>query len=139
MNESILKSPDTLLTQIKFLLRRVENDIDCDQSLEELVELYKNEHLDFELVQSIIERDVIHKGNVCNALGVYFFSSELYEDVIPLLKNALSYDKDNVDFLYNLGYVLAHFGEKELALQYLNRMQDQDEKVRQLINELSEG
>lgn len=71
-----------------------------------------------------------------NKLADFFYNNGLFNVVIPLLEYAIQLDSNDKDSLYNLGYILFKANEYELSLNYLERIQNKDEDVYQLIDEV---
>ncbi|GJM70184.1 hypothetical protein HMSSN036_24000 [Paenibacillus macerans] len=59
--------------------------------------------------------------------------------VIPLLQYAIQLDSNDENSLYNLGYILFKANEHELALHYLDQIQNKDEDICQLMDEIRQG
>lgn len=136
MSKAIFTSEEVFLTEVKFLLRRIENDIEVEESLNRVISIVKEGEIDFEFIEDIINRDVVKKGVVFNALAVECFKERLYNEVIPMLKKAMEIEKGNESYIYNMGFVLNNFGEKELALKYLDKIQNKDENLIKLMADI---
>jgi FkbM family methyltransferase len=73
-----------------------------------------------------------------NVLGVSFLNIEQYDYVIPFLQESLAINPLYSDALYNLGYVLHLAGSNELALKYLEKIENKSDDVMDLIEEITE-
>ncbi|NLK94081.1 MAG: methyltransferase domain-containing protein [Clostridiales bacterium] len=115
------------------VLRRL--DFDClNKDISSVIYEINNNKISNEDIINIIKSQIVNKVKVLNELAIGFFSSNNYENVIPFLKEALEIDKNNEDTLYNLGYVLNTFGEKDEAIKYLSRIENKNEEVKELIS-----
>lgn len=117
---------------IKFLIRRIDFNKDFkDNTL--LVEEIKRNKISSDFINEIIDKDVINKVAVLNEIAVTFFENEEYENIIPFLQKAYEINQTDFDTLYNLSYVLNFLGEKELALEYAEKIIDKSNEVLELI------
>lgn len=109
-------------------------NISSDNCLQD--SLRKLNSIPVEEVTRLIGRQTGDKVAVLNLLAVKNFETGDYENVLPYLNKALEYDGKNKNTLYNLGYVLNAMNERELALTYLQSIEEVDEQVRGLLEGL---
>lgn len=121
---------------LKFLLRRIENNIESEESREEVYNLISSDEITGEDILNVVEKDIIKKDEVLNSIAVKFYEKEFYEEIIPLFQKSYDYNPDNFDTIYNLGYFLYQLGEKEMALSYLEKIQGQNSETDSFIKEL---
>jgi len=88
-----------------------------------------------ELIDSIV-RFTQRKDDVLTTVAVQMFIAGIYLDVLPVLQKAYEINPLNPDTVYNLGFVLNEFGEKELALSFLRTLENKDEGIRKLIEKI---
>ncbi|QLY78761.1 glycosyltransferase [Clostridium intestinale] len=119
---------------IRFILRRIEFDIEVNQSTEAIVEILKRENVN-KLI-SIINKFMIKKVYILNYLAINCFENGVSDNIIPLLSEALKLEPEDVDSNYNMGYVLYYFGEKNIARSYFDKIKGKREDLDQLINTL---
>jgi len=136
---NIEKENEDLQRKLKFLLRRVENNIEVEESTEEVYNLAKSLKVNLEDILICVERNMIKKDEVLNSIAVKFYIKGYYDNVMPLFQAAYEYNTKNGDLIYNLAYFLYDLGEKELALAYFEKIQGIDEDVDKLIIKLKEG
>ncbi|MED0652867.1 glycosyltransferase [Anoxybacillus geothermalis] len=129
INEHSLKKAQ----ELTFLLRRLEFDVDIDETKQALVEKIACGEIDEPLIKEIIDTSMIHKVKVLQAIAIACFEQGLHEHVLPYLQLAYEQEPTNVDTLYNLGYVLITYGEHALAETFLQKIQQPDEQVLQLL------
>ena len=121
-------------TKIKFLLRRIENDIEVDDSKSEIIEMFKNNEINVDDIIETTIKDIIQKDKVLNYIAVKCYETGLYDNVIPLLQKSYEINSDNVDTMYNLGDILHELGEDEAALRYLSLIENIDDDIKKLAN-----
>lgn len=71
-----------------------------------------------------------------NLLAIKYYDLNRLNNVLPYLNKALELKSDDTDTLFNLGYVLYSINEKELAIKYLDRINNPDNDVIDLINSI---
>lgn len=121
-----------------FLLRRLENDIEIEETINEMYEYLKNEYVNEVEIIEIIDRDIINKEKVLNMVAMICYSNHLYNIVLPFLNKAYDYNNKNDETLFNLGYFLKQISENQLALHYLENITIKDDEVLNLIEEIKE-
>jgi|GEM_PF-1905926 tetratricopeptide (TPR) repeat protein len=119
---------------LKFVLRRIEQDVEREDSRRELIGYLKEKRFTNEDLLEVVECDMIHKVDLLNRLAIYCYEDGLYDHVIPLLHMAHQMEPSNEDTLYNLGYILSSFQQYDLALQFLRNIKNRDSDVEQLIS-----
>lgn len=121
---------------ISILLKKINNGINEEYNLNLLYIIYKESNEKIEIVIDIIDNEFEKKQELLNKLSVYFYNLEQYEDALSLLNNAYMLNPNNNDTLYNLGFFLFQMNENELALEFLNKIDQKDSDIVQLINEV---
>lgn len=119
--------------RLKFLLRRIENDVDAEESKNQLMDIIADQKIDDKCIIDIVLKDIIEKDSVLNIIGVECFERGLYDYVIPFLRASYELNNQNKDTIFNLGYVLHASGENKMALEYLQKIEGADEEVDKLI------
>lgn len=123
-----------LLRNFKFLLRRIEFNIEEEEAEKEIIKFIKEEKINENEIFKIIDYDIINKIYILNYIAIKCFENELYDLIIPLLQKAISLEPKDLDTNYNLAYVLNVFGEKEMALEYLNSLDIVNDNIKELKN-----
>lgn len=127
--------------EIKHALRRIENDVETQESVEQVLAWLADNEEKFVVLAALLDQNIIYKVKVLNQLAVTALHIQLYEMVIPLLEHALDLEPLDTSTLYNLAFALAQFGEIELAKGYLGKISIEDENtgkmVRDLMNQLN--
>ncbi len=119
---------------IRFILRRIEFDIEVNESAEAILGILKTE--DVSKLINIINKFMIKKVYILNYLAIKCFENGINDNIIPVLNEALKLEPEDVDSNYNMGYVLYYFGEKNLACSYFDKIKGKREELDQLINTL---
>ncbi|WP_136607129.1 glycosyltransferase [Paenibacillus dokdonensis] len=125
--------------KVKFLLRRIENDVERDEASDEMITLLKNGTISVQDIIHSVGIDIIHKTDTLNRVAVNCFSTGEYEFVIPLLEESYSLDSENEDTLFNLGYILYKFGAHQDALNFLTQISQPDRGIMDLQKEIEEN
>lgn len=118
---------------LKDLLRRLENGVDFDESLNTLVNMVSSNTVSSDDIISSTDLNIIYKEKVLNIVAIAMFESGIYDIVIPLLSKAYTINSREIDTLYNFGYILYRFGEDDLALKYLYQIDEKDDEINSLI------
>lgn len=119
--------------EVKFLLRRIENNIEVEQSKNKVVEMMLNGILNCDSIIKIVSKDIIKKDVILDEIAILCYKNKLYEEVIPLLQKSYEINNANIDTIYNIGYMLHKFGQDEIALKYLSLKEDEDIEIKKLI------
>ncbi len=122
--------------ETKFLLRRIENNIEFEESLNTILNLLTSNIITETDIIASVSKDIIEKENVLNTIAVKCFEEALYEYVIPFLQKAYEINECNENTIFNLGFVLNSFGEKEMALEYLKKLQYINDETQELISSI---
>ena len=130
------KSNKDLERQMKYVLRRIEFDVDVDESNEEFLNLVRENDIDTNSILDVVARDIIDKIYILNYVAILFYNNKMYDYILPMLNAAYELDNNNIDTNYNLAYILDTFGNKELALDYLYKLNTNDEQIILLMNEI---
>ncbi|MEF2968106.1 FkbM family methyltransferase [Paenibacillus sp. M1] len=107
-----------------------------------------------ELVQTILKTKVLAEdlpelilrsygqlatvNELLNNLAIYFWQSQNYDYVIPLLNSSLELAPNYADALYNMGYILHQLGEDRLSLDYLNQIYHKTNEATDLVHEIND-
>lgn len=122
--------------KVKFLLRRIENDVEREDACKELFQLMRNGAVSVDDIMQSVEMDIIHKTDTLNRVAVNCFTAGEYDLVIPLLQHSYSLDSSNEDTLFNLGYILYKFGNYREALGFLHLIEKPDNDIEALQREI---
>lgn len=124
--------------RLKFALRRIENDIDTGDSLDEIVELLAEGQTPPEQLLATIENDIVYKVKTLNRVAVACYEYRLQDFIFPLLEKSVALEPNNLETQYEIGRILYLIGDYENALPYLERIESSDEHVQQLLADIRE-
>lgn len=96
-------------TKVKFLLRRIENNVERETSSMELIDLLQQNGVSTNQIIKSVMVDIVDKTGTLNRVAINCFNSGLFENVIPLLEESYTVDPRNEDTLFNLAYILYKF------------------------------
>lgn len=136
MKDNIQYENPKFQKKLKFLLRRIENNIEVEESREKVFNLIKGKEVTIENILFCVVRDMIKKDEVLNSIAVKFYEKGLYDNVIPLFQAALEYNPNNTDVIYNLAYFLYEIGEKKLSLTYFEKIKGINPEIDEFIKNL---
>lgn len=131
-----IEKDNGLERKLKFLLRRIENDIEVEESREEVYELLKGANINLEDILFSAAKDIIKKDEVLNSVAAKFYEKGIYDNVIPLFQAAYEYNPNNTDVIYNLAYFLYELGEKKLSLTYFEKIKGINPEIDEFIVKL---
>ncbi|WP_397314429.1 tetratricopeptide repeat protein [Paenibacillus elgii] len=124
--------------KLKFLLRRLENEVEGEASLAELLRMLGNGEVTIEQIYQVVENDMVEKSQLLTQLAVSCYEHDLHDKVFPFFEKALEFNADNQDALYLLAHILYDVGEFDSARIYLDRVRDKNTSVTELMQKLSE-
>ncbi|MDE8564477.1 glycosyltransferase [Anoxybacillus rupiensis] len=131
--EEINEKPLKNIQMLTFLLRRLEFEVDLEETKQAIVQKLMENEIDETIIKEVLNTSIIDKVKVLQSLAIICFEHGLHEHVMPYLHAAYDLDPTNGDTLYNLGYVLLYYGEYELAERFLQQIQQPDEQVIELL------
>lgn len=129
----IFKNKHNYIEQVKLILQKHEK---TQRELNELMKIIKYSILNESDFHDIIKNYVDNKVAAYNFIAIKAFEVEQYDIIIPLLNKAYNIDSNDLDTIYNLGYVLNYFGEGKIALNYLKKVQGKNDEIDMLINNI---
>jgi len=116
-------------TMTKFLLRRIENDVEREKALEELTALIRQKIVSSSEIIESVSIDIADKSGLLNRVAINSFNAGLYDVVLPLLEYSYLINTEDENTLFNLGSVLFNFGMVKEALNYLKQIREPNMKV----------
>jgi len=122
--------------KMKFLIRRIEHDIERQEALNELIESLNSKTTNLEIVLKSVQIHGIDNIEILNRLAVTAFNREAYEFVIPFLERSYALHPSEPNTLFNLGSVLSAFGAHDEAMNFLMQIEFPDDEVLRLIREI---
>lgn len=123
---------DEIVNKCTTLLRRIEFNIDVEETEKELIENIKNKVFTQEIIMESVAKGIINKVYILNYLAIKCLENEVDEYILALLNNAYDLESQNLDTNYNLAYILNMVGESNLALEYLYNLKDTNAAIEKL-------
>ncbi|MGX9758141.1 glycosyltransferase [Clostridioides difficile] len=102
-------------TNLKYILMRIDNDIDVEKHIDYIFENYA---VDEELMKDIIHAidfNIINKLKLFNLIGIKAFDIRKYEFSLGMFMEALKINRNDIDIVYNLCYILCETKEYDIA------------------------
>jgi GT2 family glycosyltransferase/tetratricopeptide (TPR) repeat protein len=124
--------------RLKFLLRRIENDMDRENNMNQIMDLIVEGKIEVEDIIKVTTHDIIEKDKVFNLVGIQCLNNQLFDHVIPLLQASFEFNPSNQDTLYNLGFILYDLGEYNQAVYFLERLIEKNDEIERVISKIRE-
>ena len=124
--------------KLKFLLRRIENHIEYDESIAEITNGLKDKKVDFYEVIQNIETHIINKEVLLNVIALECYTEGMKNESLEMLMKSYEINSQNKDTVYNLSYITYKLGEIETAMSFLRNIKDKDDSIVNLMNEIME-
>lgn len=118
--------------KITFLIRRLEFDVDVEESIEELIGYIKSNDINVNDIVNIVINDIVNKVYILNYIAIRCLENRSFDYVLPLLNSAYKLSPKDLETNCNIAYVLNMFNEKELAIEYLNKLSLTNEKIEEI-------
>lgn len=123
-------------SELIHLLRRVEFNIEREASLDRIVNWMIQEGKDEKPVLSIVDKMIVNKTNVLNAVTFACYNMNYLDVLLPLLNQALVYSPNDPETLYNMAFLLHQMNEDKLASYYMKKIQTVDPRLIEAIHSL---
>ncbi len=131
-----IKLKDFESSELIHLLRRVEFNIEREVSLERIVNWMIQEDKDEKPVLSVVDKLIVNKTNVLNAVSFACYNMNYFDVLLPLLNQALVYSPNDSETLYNMAFLLHQLNEVDLASNYIKKIQTPDPRLLDAIHSL---
>lgn len=100
----------------------------------------RNNTISYSKLIEVIENQ--EERYICDLLTLFtkeFYNNKLYEYIIPICNSALDYDEKNKEVLMNLSLFLNDNTEYDLAIAYLDKIEDKDDEILELIEKIRDN
>ncbi len=115
-----------------YLLRRIEFDIDIDETEIEILNGILDGKFTEEIISEAVEKSIVNKVYILNYLAIKCYENNVLDMIIPLLNNAYDLNPQDLNTNYNIAYILSQIGEEAKALDYLNNLNEKNEDIEEL-------
>lgn len=119
---------------LKFLILRIEYNIDYDLTIEKFVDLIND--IELKEILYIIEHDIIEKEATLNRIALVLYNNNKNDWALSLLNKALKYNSRNDHTLINIGYILMNLKKYKEALSFFKLVSKPDQRILYLIEQL---
>ncbi len=117
---------------LKFLLRRIENNLYYEESLKQLKSLIKNNQITKEQLMYTINKYVADKEEILNISALCYYEEQKINEALNILNIAYKIDPNYSDTIFNIAYIAYSLGDIETAITYLNNVKNKDEEMKLL-------
>ncbi len=108
-------------TELKYLIMRIDNDIEREESIDATVEYYKKDATLFEeQLREIIKRCVVNRAEVYNKIAVGLFSQNCLDIAKECFLKSYEINPDDADTVFNLCYLKAQIGDFKEAFRIIS-------------------
>lgn len=108
------------LIEFKYRLIKIDNNLDIENSLDYIMQFsIKEKEYFINDLMYLIDVNVINKVEVLNLIAIQFFNTRELELSLDVFMEALKFDRNNLDTVYNMSYILYNVGEYELCEQVI--------------------
>ncbi len=127
------------LQQLKFVLRRIENDIDLKKNIYDLVAAIKQKQYDYEQILESIEINIFKKSKVIAHLMTAIYEEGNKADTLKFAESAYQKYLNDVAVVYIVASILYVLKEKEKALLILRKFPEKDQNIIALTRKICGG
>lgn len=99
------------LINLKYILSRIDNNIDLERNIEYIFNNYKINNKFIEYISYLIKFTLKNKLKVFNDIGVKAFNLKLYDFSLSMFVGVLQINRNDVDTVYNICYTLLEMKE----------------------------
>lgn len=124
-------------SDIAFMIKKIENNIEQEQNIQKLSEILKNHQLNSEQLKEIAKKASVDIPSGLNVFGMAYYYSGNKQLAAECFLNALELDGSNMDVVYNIVTLLIECGQKEYASTILSRYDSNNEVIEKLTNDLN--
>ncbi|MNO69582.1 N-glycosyltransferase [compost metagenome] len=119
------------------LIASIDQKLDYKNELSSIINFVATNQITCADIIQVINERSMNKQDSLNLLSCIFYEEGLHDHVLPLLSHSLSIDDTHRDTLFNLGYFLYKANAVDLAINYLQQIEEKDNTTKELLNLLS--
>ncbi|SDD76934.1 Glycosyltransferase involved in cell wall bisynthesis [Sporomusa acidovorans] len=123
-------------TRLKFLLRRIENCIDVDSSVQQIIELLTHNAMSISSLILQTKQCTVSVDQVLNDIGAVLYNKNYVEDAIKVFRYAFNINSENQDVLMNLGIIYFMLGDKVKAKEHLTKLKYKTDNIIQILQQI---
>lgn len=129
----VLASRTGVLGLIVAIIDEIQAETNVNENLSKLCS-FETAHV----IEAVISH-ALNPIHLLNHLAILYFQRGIYENILPYLNKAYELDNHDSNTLYNLGCVLHSFEESEMAINYLQSIENKDDQIIQFIEEINQS
>lgn len=135
---SIINIDNKQYDEVKYIIRRIENNIEAEENLNLLLDLILSKKINESHIEAVILNDMIQKEQLLNIIALAAGVKEQNDIAIYLLKLAYELNPSDEETIYNLAYINYYsLGNRDEALKVLNESNIKTENIFSLKEEIS--
>lgn len=119
------------------LIASIDQKLDYKNELSSIINFVATNQITCADIIQVINERSMNKQDSLNLLACVFYEEGLHDHVLPLLSHSLSIDDTHRDTLFNLGYFLYKANAVDLAINYLQQIEEKDNTAKELLDLLS--
>ena len=111
---------------IVLLLRRIENELDLDNSIDTLLEVIAVRQVSPNFIAECIKQNMVYKSSMLNTIAKIMHKKDNIDFALKIMEFAYEYDNNDQETLKNLAKMLYQLEEKETALLLLQNSNEKN-------------
>jgi len=137
-DEEVLENSfkDSSANRLKFILRRIENDIDTNENISLIIQKIIYKKCDIPQIVETMNRDIYKIAKVVVLISTALYKENMIQEALKLLLAMYKLHPQNTEIVYAFAYILILVQDKKRAFKILTNFKGEDEKIKALINEI---
>jgi O-antigen biosynthesis protein len=128
---------DEEYNNVKYIIRRIENNIDVEKNLDNLFDLILRGKINENHLETIILEDMINKEQLLNIIALAACIKDKIQMSLHFLNLAYDLNCFNEETIYNIAYVTYYLlGKKDVALKFIDDSNIKSESILMLKKEI---
>ncbi|WP_406542228.1 glycosyltransferase [Clostridium ljungdahlii] len=120
------------------IINSMDKEEDVIDNTQQIISLINKNEININDLINIIVNRTVKKEELLDYIAVKFYETKLVDLALKLLMVAYEINEENIDTLYNLGYVLSNCGEYKVAMSYIQKYKGKDKDLDCLIKNIYE-
>ncbi|MCC0674218.1 glycosyltransferase [Clostridioides sp. ES-S-0145-01] len=113
------------MIELRYMLMRIDNKLDVEASISFIFDNYEIDDQLLEDIKHLISTNVINKIDILNKLSIESFNRKDVDFSISMLMRALEIDRNDIDTVYNISYMLCSLEEYDMAYEIIQNSNDE--------------
>lgn len=107
------------MIDLRYMLMRIDNKLDVEASISFIFDNYEVCDQLLEDIKYLVATNIINKIELLNKLSIECFNRKEVNFSISMLMEALEIDRNDIDTVYNISYMLCSLGEYDMAYEII--------------------